>query len=82
MIVDCLCTILLCRYGPGALVIFMAGQLYHRIGKWEAVAALEGDAVTPGRIGNVFFFPQASLNELKGKPAGWFKTSGSGLPTL
>jgi hypothetical protein len=60
----------------------MSGQLYHHVGKWEAVPALGGDTVTPGRVGNTFFFPKATLDELKGKPAGWFKKSGSGLPPL
>jgi hypothetical protein len=70
------------RYGPGAVVIFMARQIYHHISKWEPLPAAEGDIVTPGRVGNVFFFPKASLKELKGKPAGWFKAEGGGLPEL
>jgi len=60
----------------------MAGQIYHHVSKWEALPAAEGDTVTPGRVGNVFFFPKASLTELKGKPAGWFKAEGGGLPKL
>lgn len=60
----------------------MSGQLYHHIGEWEAVPASEGDTVTSGQVGNVFFFPQATLDELKGKPPGWFKNSGSGLSGL
>ena len=63
-------------------MIFMAGQVYHNVGKWKAISASEGDTVTPGRVGNVFFFPRASLDELKGKPAGWFKKEGTDLPKL
>lgn len=31
----------------------------------------EGDKVTPGRVGNVFFFPKASFDKLHDKPNKW-----------
>ena len=37
-----------------------------------------GDALTPGRVGNVFFFPKASFDKLEGKPAGWNQDTLSG----
>lgn len=64
------------------MVIFIAGHIYHHVSEWEPLAADKDDTVTPGRVGNVFFFPKASLAELKGKPAGWFKAKGGGLPEL
>ena len=49
------CTNFLSRYGPGAVVIFMSGQLYHHVSEWKPLPASQGDTVTPGRVGNVFF---------------------------
>jgi hypothetical protein len=37
-----------------------------------------GDKLTPGRVGNVFFFPKASFDKLEGKPADWNRKTLSG----
>ena len=59
------------RYNPGSLVIFLSGQLYHSVSDWKPGAYKEGDKVTPGRVGNVFFFPKASFDRLHDKPKNW-----------
>lgn len=38
----------------------------------------EGDKLTPGRIGHVFFFPQESLKQLEGKEKGWARKTNYG----
>ncbi|TFK60827.1 hypothetical protein BDN72DRAFT_778923 [Pluteus cervinus] len=57
-------------YAPGDLLIFLSGILYHAVGHWEPTAHPSG-ILTPGRIGNVFFFPKQSYLTLKGKPENW-----------
>ncbi|KAG1769692.1 hypothetical protein EV702DRAFT_954947, partial [Suillus placidus] len=64
-------------YRPGEVIILMAGALYHAIGKWAPLEGTFPHGITPGRVGNVFFFPHKSYEVLKDKPAGWaFKTAG------
>ncbi|KAG1785180.1 uncharacterized protein HD556DRAFT_1192503, partial [Suillus plorans] len=58
-------------YRPGEVIILMAGALYHSIGDWTPQPGVSGDGITPGRIGNVWFFPRSSFELLKDKPAGW-----------
>jgi hypothetical protein len=71
------------RYQPGSLVILLSGQLYHGVTEWAPGKQEAGDDVTPGRIGNVFFFPKASFDKLKGKPPGWKASTMSGsLPNV
>lgn len=71
------------EYDPGTLVILLSGQLYHRVGEWEPGSHTQEDDVTPGRVGNVFFFPKASFDKLKGKPPLWNKRTLSGtLPDV
>jgi len=53
-------------------MIFLSGQVYHHVAEWKPAPAPPGTPeLTPGRIGNVFFFPQATYEKLKGKPSGW-----------
>jgi len=59
-------------------VIFLSGQLYHSVGEWTPASSKPGEKLTPGRIGNVFFFPKASFEKLKGKKAGWMVNTLSG----
>jgi hypothetical protein len=59
------------RYDPGTVVIFLSGQLYHSVSEWKPGMQAAGDKVTPGRVGNVFFFPKASFDRLRDKPPGW-----------
>jgi hypothetical protein len=55
----------------------MAGALYHSIGEWTPAPGVSEDGLTPGRIGNVWFFPHSSYEVLKNKPANWaLKTAG------
>ncbi|KAH6911611.1 hypothetical protein BKA70DRAFT_1219731 [Coprinopsis sp. MPI-PUGE-AT-0042] len=58
-------------YHPGDLIIFLSGHLYHAVGEWTPRTGSSTDHVTPGRVGNVFFFPKISFDRLKGKGAGW-----------
>ena len=61
----------------------LSGLLYHGVEEWKPKLHLSEARVTPGRIGNVFFFPRASYEKLKNKPKGWFvDTSGGTLPSL
>jgi hypothetical protein len=59
------------RYDPGSLVIFLSGALYHSVSEWKSGIQSVGDKLTPGRVGNVFFFPKASFKKLDGKPEHW-----------
>jgi len=64
-------------------VIFLSGQLYHSVSEWKPGKLAAGDDVTPGRVGNVFFFPKASFDKLHGKPAKWNKRTMTGtLPDV
>jgi len=45
-------------------VIFLSGQLYHSVSEWKPGKLAAGDDVTPGQVGNVFFFPKASFDKL------------------
>ncbi|KAG1772232.1 hypothetical protein EV702DRAFT_1048697 [Suillus placidus] len=69
-------------YRPGDVLIFRAGDLYHAVGPWKAEGGVTARGITPGRVGNVFFSPAHSLRALKGKSAGWMKsTAGGALPS-
>jgi len=65
-------------YGPGDVIIFMAGALYHSVTPWKPTPQAQGDPCTPGRIGHVFFFPEKSYVALHNKKKGWAKRSGGG----
>lgn len=66
------------RYDVGHVAIFFASRLLHKVATWKPAVGNPSDAVTPGRIGNVFFFPTASLNVLKDKDPGWGKKTAFG----
>jgi hypothetical protein len=69
------------RYEPGSICLFYAGILFHKVARWTPkVQTLEQQAenVTPGRIGNVFFFPAPSFELLKDKPPLWGQVTGFG----
>ncbi|TFK69270.1 hypothetical protein BDN72DRAFT_768154 [Pluteus cervinus] len=51
-------------YRPGDVVILMSGCLYHAVSEWKPTHATPGQTLTPGRVGNVFFFPHASYEAL------------------
>jgi hypothetical protein len=71
------------RYDPGTAVIFLSGQLYHSVSEWKPDMQGESDRLTPGRVGNVFFFPKESFDKLYGKSAGWnWKTISGTLPDI
>lgn len=62
------------RYAPGDFCIFFSSTIYHQVAPFEPLPQTRqnaADGVTPGRIGTVLFFPQASLQLLKDKPARW-----------
>lgn len=64
-------------------MIFLSGVLYHSVSEWTSGSQSVGDKLTPGRVGNVFFFPKASFDKLEGKPAGWNRKTLSGtLPNV
>lgn len=65
-------------YKPGHVCIFPAGQIYHQVEEWSPLVHTPDNAVTPGRIGSVFFFPVDSLRILEDKPAGWVKDTSHG----
>ncbi|KAG2153657.1 uncharacterized protein EDB93DRAFT_1248557 [Suillus bovinus] len=49
----------------------MLGALYHCISKWFPAPVppeLAAQGITTGHVSTVFFFPQASLQALEGKP--------------
>ena len=69
------------RYGPGDVIIFMAGALFHSVTEWEPTEAEDMEGCTPGRIGHVFFFPEKTYTTLEEKERGWAeKTCGGLLP--
>ena len=57
-------------YCPGHVLIFLSGKLYHHVSKWMPAPSPD-NVLTPGHIGNVYFFPQASYDILKGKKTDW-----------
>ena len=68
-------------YERGSVCLFYAGILFHKVARWTAtVQTLEQQAenVTPGRIGNVFFFPTPSFEVLKDKPPLWGQVTSFG----
>ncbi|KAG2109525.1 hypothetical protein DEU56DRAFT_920321 [Suillus clintonianus] len=69
-------------YRPGEVIILMAGALYHSIGEWTPAPGVSKDGLTPGRIGNVWFFPHSSYEVLKDKPANWALQSAGGTITI
>ncbi|KAG1875260.1 hypothetical protein C8R48DRAFT_592220, partial [Suillus tomentosus] len=70
------------KYGPGDVITFLSGDLYHGIGERKPLQGVDSYNITPGRIGNVFFSPAKSVEFLKGHKEGWFKsTMGGQLPT-
>lgn len=66
------------RYGVGQVAIFYASQLLHKVAAWKPPPKGLNDQHTPGRIGNVFFFPRVSLELLEHKPPGWAVRTGLG----
>lgn len=69
-------------YRPGDVVIFLAGDLYHAVGKWKPVGTVDDEGLTPGRISHVYFTPEASFNDLIDKPPNWSKrTVGGRFPS-
>jgi hypothetical protein len=66
-------------YRPGQVLIFLSGKLYHHVSKWMPAPSPDSlKVLTPGRIGNVYFFPQASYDLLKGKKKDWNVLTGTG----
>jgi hypothetical protein len=72
-------TLLLPRYKPGDIHIFLAGSIYHAVAPWKPASGVGLDGITPGRIGHVFFSPKASLERLEGKRKEWRNDTFSGL---
>ncbi|KAG6905514.1 hypothetical protein DXG01_002283 [Tephrocybe rancida] len=64
-------------YGPGDVVISLAGSLYHAVGDWEP--EVSPSTVSPGRVSHVFFFPKKSFALLEGKPAQWANNTMTGV---
>ena len=55
--------------------------MFHKVARWTATVQTckqQAENITPGRIGNVFFFPTPSLELLKGKPPLWGQVTGFG----
>jgi hypothetical protein len=67
------------RYKPGHIVIFIAGAIYHGVGKWEPKGKASDELITPGRIGHVFFSPKSALSKLARRRPGWRNYTFSGL---
>lgn len=68
-------------YEAGSICLFFAGLLFHKVAHWTPkVQTLDQQAqnITPGRIGNVFFFPKPSFELLKGKPPLWGRVTSFG----
>jgi hypothetical protein len=62
------------RYKAGHVCIFYSSTIFHKVAKFEPLPQTESQGqqkITPGRIGSVFFFPQASYEILEGKPPQW-----------
>jgi hypothetical protein len=73
------------RYEPGAVCIFYASILYHKVAHFKPtlqVLVRKDEGITPGRIGTVMFFPEASKNLLKGKEKGWGRKTNFGKNVL
>lgn len=62
-----------CRlsYNPSTMAAFYADRIIHSVGAWEADCMQRDDETTPGRIGTVFYIPEASASTLRDKEAGW-----------
>jgi hypothetical protein len=60
-------------------MIFLSGQVYHQVAEWKPAPSPPASGLSPGRIGNVFFFPQASYEKLKGRPSKWNIVTSSGI---
>ena len=58
-------------YAPGHVCLFYSGAIYHAVSRWRAKVQGEDEAITPGRISTVFFFPTESMKVLDGKGPGW-----------
>ncbi|KZT40818.1 hypothetical protein SISSUDRAFT_430193 [Sistotremastrum suecicum HHB10207 ss-3] len=69
---------LLFEYPPGSVIIFRSSDLWHSFEGGEPSPYFEGDELTPGRFGFVFFMPSGALNTLKGKPPGWARETAAG----
>ncbi|KZS96283.1 hypothetical protein SISNIDRAFT_482868 [Sistotremastrum niveocremeum HHB9708] len=69
---------LLFEYPPGSVIIFRSSDLWHSFEGGEPSPYFEGDELTPGRFGFVFFMPSGALNTLKGKPPGWARDTAAG----
>jgi hypothetical protein len=69
------------RYGPGSVCIFYSSAIFHKVSTFFPLAQTvdqSSEAITPGRIGSVFFFPKDSLDILKGKPKNWGRETNFG----
>ncbi|KAF8181987.1 hypothetical protein K438DRAFT_1601138 [Mycena galopus ATCC 62051] len=62
---------LLFEYRPRAMIALYADCTLHSLGDWQAVRMEEGDEITPGRIGTVFYIPRAAADVLADKEPGW-----------
>lgn len=71
--------LLMPRYSPGHVCIFLSGAIFHAVSHWTAKEMGKDDLVTPGRVGSVFFFPHQSLAALEGKPKNWARNTGYGI---
>lgn len=59
----------------------LAGDLYHSVGKWKPVGDTTFDGITPGRIGEVHFSPETSMNFLETRGPNWCtQTHGGKFP--
>jgi hypothetical protein len=61
------------------VVIFLAGDLYHKVGEWRPSDGVSMDGITPGRIGHAFFSPQSALDVLSTKSPQWRNSTLSGF---
>jgi hypothetical protein len=56
------------------MVIFYSSEIYHKVNHFipmQQTLSAQSQDIMPGRIGTVFFFPKASYEILRSKPAGW-----------
>jgi len=68
-------------YESSSVCLFYGGILFHKVARWTATVQTrkqQAENITPGRIGNVFFFPTPSLDVLKGKPPLWGQVTSFG----
>ena len=67
------------RYAPGDICIFFSSAIYHKVERFVPKVQTQEESnqnITPGRIGTVFFFPEASFEILQDKNEGWgYKTA-------